>query len=537
MKTTIFSDFSKPLFFGVLAVSAFAIVPFFSIILNTAILSFDTSLLNNSEFYKYVKNSLIILFLVLILTFVLGVLSAYLITFFNFPGVNFFKYSLILSFAIPPYIFGYSISAFFENFGIGYSLINYLFETDQANKYLPNISPINNVIISLSLTLYGYVYLFSSTAFINQSQNLIDIGKSIGFSSAKRFMKIILPNARPAIFIGLSLVAMETLSDFGTVSFFGVSTFITGIYNSWFIFDDLQTSNLLSILLLCFVLIFFIVEKLSRKNSQFHRLKNDKDIKKKELSGLTRFCAFLFCFCLFFLSFVFPLSQMIYWSLKHPEFYENLNLLKLNLNTLSLILCTTSLLLLLSFVTNFGNRILKNKFLNFISNLSISGYAIPGIIISVSVISFVSILSEILEINLKTIFIGSFIGLILGYFFRFYSISYNGIKSNYIKINYSIDESAYLMGFNKYNIFLKFHWPVMKRNIFFIFILISLEIIKELPITLILRPFNFETLSTKAYNFASQDLIEAAAIPSMFLILWTSIFILISFKYFFEGNK
>ena len=146
-------------------------------------------------------------------------------------------------------------------------------------------------------------------------------------------------------------------------------------------------------------------------------------------------------------------------------------------------------------------------------------------------------MSSLTNINFKTIFIGTFSGLILGYFFRFYSIAYNGIKSNFLKINYSIDESSYLMGFNKFKTFSMVHWPIMKKKISFIFILIAIEIIKELPITLILRPFNFETFSISAYNFASQDLIEAAAIPSMFLIFWTSIFILISFKYFFDDNK
>ena len=228
---------------------------------------------------------------------------------------------------------------------------------------------------------------------------------------------------------------------------------------------------------------------------------------------------------------------MVFWSFKFPEYFHSLDVLKLNFNTFIIIFCTAILLVLLALVTNFGNRVLKNKFLNFFSNLSISGYAIPGIIISVSIISFLSLISSLTNFDFKTIFIGSFAGLVLGYYFRFYSIAYNGIKSNLLKINYSIDESSYLMGFNKFKTFSMVHWPIMKKNIFFISIMIAIEIIKELPITLILRPFNFETFSTKAYNFAAQDLIEAAAIPSIFLIFWTSIFVLISFKYFFDDNK
>ncbi len=525
------------LYYLVLAISIFSIIPFFTIIINSSLINFDYSLLIESQFLTYFRNSIVIVSSVLILTFIFGVLPAYLVTFHNFFGANFYKYALILSFAIPPYIFGYSMSAFFENYGVGYSIINFFFNTEMANIYLPDFSPITNSVISLTFTLYGYVFLLSRASFINQSANLIDLGKSMGFSTSKRFFKIILPCARPSIFVGLSLVAMETLSDFGTVSFFGVSTFTTGIYNSWFIFDDLKTSNFLSLLLLLFILIFFTIENLSRKNSKFHLLKNDRRNKKTDLVGKKSFFAFLFCSSLFAVSFIFPFSQMIYWSIKFPEYFENLNILKLNLNTFFIIFCTASLIIVFSLISNFGNRVFKNRLLDSVSNLSISGYAIPGIIISVSIISFLSLISAITHLNLKTLFIGSFYGLILGYFFRFYAISFNGIKSNYLKINYSIDESSYLMGFNKLKTFYQIHWPILKKNILFIFVLISIEIIKELPITLILRPFNFETFSIKAYNFASQDLIEAAAIPSMFLIFWTSILILISLKYFFDDDK
>ena len=527
----------KPLFFLILGISTFSIIPLFTIILNSTIINLDLDALKIIEFSEYVKNSLLILFFVVVLTFFFGVFLAYLISFFKFPGSEFFKYALILSFAIPPYIFGYSISAFFENFGIAYSLINFVSETEFSNTDLPKFSPHTNAIISLSFTLYGYVYLLTITSFLNQSSNMIDLGKTMGFSALKIIFKIVIPSARPAIFIGLSLVAMETLSDFGTVSFFGISTFTTGIYNSWFIFDDLKTSNFLSLLLLFFVLIFFIIEGLSRKNSKFHNLGNDSKYKPTKIKGYKSYLAFLFCFILFFISFIFPLFQMVYWSFKFPEYFDSLNILELNLNTFFLITSTALILIITSLITNFGNRVLKSKFLNFISNLSISGYAIPGIIISVSIISFLSLLDNVMNLNLKTVFIGSFSGLILGYFFRFYSISFNGIKSGYIKVNYSIDESSYLMGFHKLKTFTTVHWPILKKDIFFIYILIAIEIIKELPITLILRPFNFETFSIKAYNFASQDLIEAASVPSMFLILWSTIFILILSKYFFEDKK
>ena len=493
---------------------------------------------SNSELINYSKNSILILFSVLFMTFFLGVFSAYLVSFYNFFGVNFFKYSLLLSFAIPPYIYGYTLSAFFENFGTAYSLISFISE-DLANKVIPKIGPLIGSIISLSLTLFGYVFILARSSFLNQSRNLLEVGKSLGFRGFDTLFKIILPTARPAIFIGLSLVAMETLSDFGTVSYFGISTFTTGIYNSWFIFDDLKTANFLSLFLLIFILFFFSLESFSRKNLKFFNTPNSFSRKNKKtiLNGSKGILAFSFCLLLFTISFLFPLFQMLYWAFSNSNLYDYKQLLQLNLNSIKLIILSSLIIICLSLFSNFGVRILRSKFLQFFSTLSISGYAIPGIVISISVISLFTYLDNFFNLNFQGIFIGTIYGLIFGYCIRFYSISFNTIKTVYLKINTSIDDSAYLLGFNKFNILRKIHYPLLQKNFVFAFILISIEIIKELPITLILRPFNFDTFSTSAFNLASNDLIEAAATPSLFIILWSSLLIFLSIKFFLIDKK
>ena len=238
-----------------LIISLLIIAPIFGVILgNISVDNEYFKFFSQTELVRYTKNSLFILISVLFITFFLGTFSAYLVSFYEFPFVNFFKYSLLLSFAIPPYIFGYTLSGFFENYGTFYSILNYFFDEKIINSILPNLGPFLGSIISLSLTLFGYVFILTRSSFLNQSKNLIEVGKNLGFTTFDIFFKIILPSARPAIFIGLSLVGMETLADFGTVSFFGLSTFTTGIYNSWFIFDDLKTANVLSFLLLFFIL-------------------------------------------------------------------------------------------------------------------------------------------------------------------------------------------------------------------------------------------------------------------------------------------
>jgi len=496
------------------------------------------SVLKNTFLLDYIYNSLILLIGVLTLTFIIGVGCAYLVSFYKFPGVNFFKWALILSFAVPAYIYAYSLTAFFENYGTAFSILKNLLGEGNYNAHIPKFDGMLGAIISISFSLFGYVYVLTRASFHYQSQNLLELGKNLGFSKQKSFFKIILPSARPAIVAGLSLVAMEALSDFGSVSFFGVSTLTTGIYNAWISFDDLTLANRLSSYLLIFILGLFVLENLSRKKAQYHTSSKGGFKSKSviQLSGYKSITASLFCIVVFFLSFLFPVFQMLYWTIIFPKHLLDLNLIQLFSNTILLVFLACCVLILLAFISNYGSRVSKSKFLDTLNTFSISGYAIPGIILAVAFITFISWL-DLNMINylgtesIKSIFIGSILGLVIIYFIRFYSLANNGIKSGYLKINYSIDESAYLLGYSKFKTFRNIHLPYLKNSVLLIGILLTIEIIKELPITLIMRPFNFETFATKAYIYASQDLLEAAAAPSLLLILIASCFILITSRY------
>ena len=524
--------------------SSFLISIFVAIPIITVLSSFFqttgdyVSVLKNTFLLDYIYNSLILLIGVLTLTFIIGVGCAYLVSFYKFPGVNFFKWALILSFAVPAYIYAYSLTAFFENYGTAFSILKNLLGEGNYNAHIPKFDGILGAIISISFSLFGYVYVLTRASFHYQSQNLLELGKNLGFSKQKSFFKIILPSARPAIVAGLSLVAMETLSDFGSVSFFGVSTLTTGIYNAWISFDDLTLANRLSSYLLIFILGLFVLENLSRKKAQYHTSSKGGFKSKSviQLSGYKSITASLFCIAVFFLSFLFPVFQMLYWTIIFPKHLLDLNLIQLFSNTILLVFLACCVLILLAFISNYGSRVSKSKFLDTLNTFSISGYAIPGIILAVAFITFISWL-DLNMINylgtesIKSIFIGSILGLVIIYFIRFYSLANNGIKSGYLKINYSIDESAYLLGYSKFKTFRNIHLPYLKNSVLLIGILLTIEIIKELPITLIMRPFNFETFATKAYIYASQDLLEAAAAPSLLLILIASCFILITSRY------
>ena len=526
-------------------ISLFVIIPvvtvFFSYFENTSDYS---ELLKNTFLFEYISNSLILLLGVLIMTLIIGVTTAYLVSFYSFPFSNFFKWALILGFAVPPYIYAYSLTAFFENYGTAYSILKSLFGDANYNKHIPKFDGMLGAILSISFSIYAYVYILTRASFYYQSNNLIELGKNLGFSKLKSLFKIIIPSARPAIVAGLSLVAMETLSDFGAVDFFSINTLTTAIYNSWLSFDDLAFSNQLSFYLLIFIFGLFVIEKFSRRSAKYHSPLQGgfKTRKKIELYGLNSFFAFLLCFIIFFLSFIFPISQMLYWTIIYPKNFFDLNIYDLVLNTILLVSLSSIILIIFSFISNYGNRVSKSKILNFLTTISISGYALPGIILAVAYITFVAWFDNTIinyfEIqSIKKIFIGSILGLVLAYFVRFYSLSCNGIKSSYEKINKTLDETAYLAGYSKLKTFLNIHIPYLRSSIFFVIILISLEIIRELPITLILRPFNFETFATTAYIYASQDLLEAAAVPSLFLVLIASLFILLISRYILKEEN
>ena len=499
------------------------------------------AVLSETFLLEYITNTFLLLIGVLSLTFIFGVGVAYFVSFYTFPGSQFFTWAIILSFAVPGYIYAYSLTAFFENYGTLFSILTFLFGEANYNSHIPRIDSLLGSIFSISFSLFVYVYLLTRALFGYQSQNMIDAGRNMGFSSYNILKKIILPSAKPGIVAGLSLVAMECISDFGTVQFFNVETLTTAIYDSCITFEDLNTANILSFYLLIFILIFFYLERVSRSRSRFNiPSKGFYKIEKTKLVGIKAFLIFLFCFLIFFASFVFPLLQMIYWLIKFPGSFDLKSIFTLSLNSITVITITCLALIVFSFIVNYGIRVTDNKYLKALTNFSISGYAIPGVILSVTVLTFSSYADQFLKdyffiSGFKTLIIGTIFGLTVAYFIRFFSLAVNGIKSGYEKLNHSLDDASYLMGYSKIGTFTKVHIPFLKNNLILICMLLSIDLIKELPITLILRPYNFETFATQAYNYASQDMLEYTAIPSLFLILFASLFIMISKRQILKG--
>ena len=283
-------------FFGSVTIALIVALPiltvFYSFFLET---SDYLILLKNTFLLEYINNSFVILFSVLIITFIIGVSSAYFVSFYEFPFSNFFSWALILAFAVPGYIYALSIIAFFENYGTAYSILTGVFGENNYNTKIPKFDGVLGSVIAISFSLFPYVYVLTRSSFLFQSNNYIEVGKNLGLSERESLFKIILPSARPAIIAGLALVAMECLSDFGTVSIFSVPTLTTGIYNSWLAFDDLNSANQISFILLIFILALLSIEIYSRKEARYHQPgRGYKPVNKIKLEGRKSFL------CLFF---------------------------------------------------------------------------------------------------------------------------------------------------------------------------------------------------------------------------------------------
>ena len=344
------------------------------------------SILKNTFLLDYILNSITILVFVIVITFVLGVSSAYFVSFYEFPFSNFFSWALILAFAVPGYIYAISIIAFFENYGTAFSILTFFFGEGNHNLFIPKIDGVFGAILAISFSLFPYVYVLTRASFHYQSNNYIDVGKNLGLSSKETFFKIILPSARPAIIAGLALVSMECISDFGTVSFFSINTLTTGIYNSWLSFNDLNTANQISFILLLFILFLFSIEIYSRKEARYHQPgRGFKPIVKIKLNGKKSILPLTVCFLILFFSFLFPVFQMIYWTVKFPKYYQDLDILSININTLFLVILASVSIVVISLFINYELNF-KSK-LNYLKNFSISG-CIPGVILAVAFITF-----------------------------------------------------------------------------------------------------------------------------------------------------
>ncbi len=479
--------------------------------------------LSDNLLIDYLLNTGMIVISVALLTIIIGVSCAWLVTNFSFPGVNVFKWLLVMPIAIPTYVSAYIYAGLFEPSGMIFdSVENYL----GLGKELYDLIELRNVygvIFILSVCLYPYVYLLSYSSFKEQSYCAIEVGKSLGLSDKELFSRVSIPLARPGIIAGVSLVVMETLAEFGTMDYYGVRTFTTGIYRTWFAFGDETSALHLASILLTFVFIIIIVEKFSRGKSQYvNTSQKSKKIKARYLNGIYGVYACLWCLLFTLLGFILPVIQLLFWLSETYSYIFEDYYIQVIKNTVSIATIASIIIVLISIYSSYINRSTDNLYIKSSLKIFTLGYSIPGVVIAVGIIIPLTMVDNLqARIFGSPLYYlsGSFFALVLCYLVRFSTISYNATESGLGKIKKNIDLTVQSFGLSDFSILKKVHMPIMKTTLITSFILVFVDIVKELPATLILRPFNFDTLAINIYELASSEQLSYIASPSLILII------------------
>nr|WP_226801737.1 iron ABC transporter permease [Alkalilimnicola sp. S0819] len=459
-------------------------------------------------------------------TLAIGTGCAWLTTMCDFPGRRHMIWLLLLPLAMPAYIIAYTYTGLLDFAGPVQSGLRALFGWSWGEYWFPAIRSLPGAALMLTLVLYPYVYLLARTAFLEQSICALDVGRTLGLSPWRVFRRIALPLARPAIVTGLSLVLMETLADYGTVAYFGVNTFTTGIFRTWFGMGEPAAAAQLAATLLGVVMLLILLERWSRRQRQYHHTTGRyQPIPAYRLRGARAWLALLACAAPVALGFALPALQLLAWSLQTAPTQLGLDFPRLVLHSLSLAAVTAAIAVLLAGVLAYGRRLRGTRWVRGAVRTAGLGYAIPGTVIAVGVIIPLAWLDNTLDGWMRTTFglstglllSGTLVALVFAYLVRFLSVSLQTVEAGLAKIGTSIDDTARSLGSPPGQVLRRVHMPIMRSSLLTAALLVFVDVMKELPATLILRPFDFNTLAVRAFELASDEQLAAAA-PSALAI-------------------
>lgn len=478
----------------------------------------------------YVVNTTILITMTGLLTVIIGTSLAYLVTFYIFPLRNFWRLALILPLSIPPYMAAYTYSNFVSYTGPIQVLLRSL-EMKVNQKYF-DIMSIEGAIFIYTMFLYPYVYLMTRAFFEKQSASLLESARLLGRKPLAIFLQILLPLARPAYVAGASLVILEVLNDYGVVQYFGIPAFSNAIFSAWFSLGDIQTAIRLAALLMILAFAVLALEKGLRGRQRFSATTAKvRPVLPWRLQGVKSWLAFLFCFLIFALAFLLPLLQLVYWALLTYKSVLNSQFIEPLVNSIMLATVSALLIIILAVIVGNFSRLSRQGAGKIAARLTIIGYSIPGAVIAIGVITFFVWLDrqlywfyQIFSNSNKTLFLStSIVMLLFAYVIRFLAIGYNAVEAGFAKISVKYFEAARTLGSKPSRAFFQVDLPLVKPALLSGFILVFVDILKELPLTLILQPFNFHTLATRAYRYASNEMVQEAAIASLIIIAVSSV--------------
>lgn len=495
-----------------------------------------------SEYWEHIKEYLLldyILNTVTLITFgglftiIIGTSLAWLVTAFSFPLRDFFKWALILPLAIPPYIAGFTYHGLLNYTGVIQTFMRNSLDMQVSQKHF-NIMSTQGAIFIFTMVLFPYVFAIVRAFLTKQSADLIENARVLGKTPLEIFIKVVLPISRAAIIGGVSLVILEILNDYGLVNYFGISTFSVAIFRTWFGLTDLDSAVRLAAILMILVLVILLVEKVVRGRKRFsYSTTKVRPISPIQLKGAKGLLAFWYCFAIFSFGILIPTLQLIYWAYLTYKNILNVKFLEYMFNSILVASIASIMIIIIALIIANYCRIKENIITKIYTKVTTLGYSIPGAVIAVAVmIFFINIdnrlygVYQMISPNAgKLVLTTSIAMLIFAYVIRFLAIGYNSIESGFEKIGKSYFEASRMLGMSVTKTFFKVDLKMLKPVIFSGFILVFVDILKELPLTMILRPFNFHTLATKAYQYANDEMIHEAAIASLIIIITSAVLI------------
>lgn len=486
---------------------------------------------------NYIKSSLTLVFFTALFTIAIGLSLAWLIAQYSFPLRNFMKWALILPLSIPPFIGAYTYHGIINYTGVIQKTLRNDFDISVNPAYF-DIMNIPGAIFIYTLFLYPYVYMITRIFLSHQAASLIESARTLGKGPWEIFFKVVVPISRVSIIGGVSLVILEVLNDYGVVKYFGIQTFSTAIFQTWFGLGDLESSIKLAASLMGVVIFILMIERLLRGRKQYsYSTTKVRPLPLVKLKGKKAFFATLYTLVIFSVAFLIPIIQLIDWVILTFGKVPMEDVLLYTKNSVIVAGLGASLIIVFSLIVGNYSRIVHHKIAKLLPKLTILGYSIPGAVIAVAVITTFITLDGFLEpvyqyfgTESSLVLSVSLIMLITAYVIRFFAIGYNSIESGFDKIGTDFRDASRMLGSRSLRTFFKIDIPMMKGAIISGFILVFVDILKEIPLTLILRPFNYDTLATKAFQYASDERIMEASQASLLIVGVSTIAIFVFHK-------
>ncbi|MCM0035865.1 MAG: iron ABC transporter permease [Burkholderiaceae bacterium] len=461
---------------------------------------------------EYVTSTLLLLSGVGVGVFVLGVGNAWLVANYQFPGKKIFEWALILPLAIPTYVMAYLFVDILQFSGPIQTTLRNLLGLERL-WFFPDPRSLGGAMWSFSFCLFPYVYLIARTSFLDRSGRLSEAAETLGYSGFQAFYRLVLPMARPAIFAGMALALMEVMADYGAVAYFGVETFATGIFRAWLSFSDRLAAVQLSLGLLVFVMLIFYIEQTNRSRMRYA---SSGVVQRAAIPRLLRgkkaFGAFAVCGATLLCSFLLPVAALLklLWEQGLSMDARYLGWLQ---NSFGLSALTALISVACALLLAYGARLTKSATLQWVNRLLGLGYALPGAVLAVGILSVLGLF------QLGWIMSATVSVLIYAYLIRFLSSSLQSVEAGLSRITPSMDGTAALLGATPWQTMRSIHFPLLKRSVLTAGLFVFVDVMKELPATLLLRPFNFDTLAVATYQLAADERLSELALPSLTIVI------------------